>query len=282
MALLTSMILVSVACDGVGAPNTTGSEASTTTVPQLTSTLPPIVECPGTGEFGEGGGLADVDGEGFAGANLGRISWEVNDQCESYTFDFETSQGAPAISAPAITVGHLESFQVIRITMDVASTVVTDQLVESRLVDRLYVVRSLDGGMFVDLHLAAPAAARARVTSEPARLTVDLRPGFAEFAGTAKTDDLIVVVSPVDGAAVPPTTTVSGYSRTFEANVLTIVTQDGQVVAETSTSAADWTGTWGEFRQDLTLPPGSLSVFVGQASPEDGSLQGVTLDLTAG
>jgi hypothetical protein len=238
------------------------------------------VECPGAGEFGEGVGIADIDGQGFDGANLGRISWQVTDQCESYTFDFETSEGAPAISVPTINLGHLESFQVIRVTMDIASTVVTDQLVETGLVERLYVVRSLDGGMFVDLHLAAPAAARARVTSEPARLTVDLRPGFVEFKGRALADDVVVVVSPNDGASVPAETAATGYARTFEANVLTIVTQAGQVVSEASTSAADWTATWGEFSQALSLPAGSVSLFVGQASPQDGSLQGITLDLT--
>ena len=136
--------------------------------------------------------------------------------------------------------------------------------------------------MFVDLHLAAPAAARARVTSEPARLNIDLRPGFVEFAGTATTDDLVVVVSPGDGANVPPAATVSGYARTFEANVVTIVTQGGQVISETGTTAAEWAVTWGEFSQELTLPPGSVSLFVGQSSPEDGSLDGVTLELTAG
>lgn len=281
MALATTL-LVATGCDAVGLPTTSEGSATTSSSPAPTSTLPPVIECPGAGEFGEGGNIADIDGEGFDGANLGRISWGVSDQCESFTFDFETSEGAPSISVPDISVGHLESFQVIRIRMDVASTVVTDQLVETGLVDRLYVVRSLEGGMFVDLHLAAPAAARARVTSEPARLTVDLRPGFVEFTGTATIDDLVVVVSPNDGATVPAAAEVSGYARTFEANVLTIVTQGGQVVSETSTTAADWAATWGEFEQALTLPAGSVSLFVGEASPQDGSLDGVTLELTAG
>lgn len=280
--VVATALFVATGCNAVGLPTTSVGPATTATPAAPTSTLPPVVDCPGAGQFGEGGNIAEIDGEGFDGANLGRISWDATDQCESFNFDFETSEGAPAISVPDVTVGHLESFQVIRIRMDVAATVVTDQLVETGLVDRLYVVRSLDGGMFVDLHLTAPAAARARVTSEPARLTVDLRPGFVEFTGTATSDDLVVVLSPDDGASVPLATSVSGYARTFEANVLTIVTQGGQVVAETDTTAADWAATWGEFSQELTLPVGSLSLFIGQASPQDGSLEGVTLELTAG
>lgn len=281
-SVLALAITVTVGCNPGSGSATVPDRVTTTTIGGPTSTLPPIVECPGAGEFGEGAGIADINGEGFDGSNLGQISWEVTDQCESFTFDFETSEGAPAISVPDMTVGHLDSFQVIRITLDVASTIVTDQLVESGFVDRLYVVRALDGGMFVDMHLNTPAAARARVTSEPARLTVDLRPGFVEFSGSSALDDLVVVVGPSDGASVTPTSSVTGYARTFEANVLLIATQDGQVVTETGTSAADWTETWGEFRQDVTLPPGNVSLFVGESSPQDGSLAGVTLDLAVG
>jgi len=30
----------------------------------------------------------------------------------------------------------------------------------------------------------------------------------------------------------------------------------------------------------LSLPPGEISVFLGQRSPEDGSLEGINVDLT--
>jgi hypothetical protein len=220
-----------------------------------------------------------VDGVDSDARNLTRINWETNDRCESFNFEFATFEGAPATTVPDISIGHLESFQVIRINMGIADAVVTDQLVETGLVDRLFVVRALDGEMFVDLHLSAPAAARARVTSSPARLTVDLRPGFAQFAGTSSIGDQVVVVSPANGTLVGPVTQFMGYARTFEANVLVIVTQGDDVVTETNTTAADDLDTWGEFGEVIGLPPGNVSVFFGEASTEDGSLDGVTVDL---
>ncbi|HEX6221571.1 MAG TPA: Gmad2 immunoglobulin-like domain-containing protein, partial [Acidimicrobiia bacterium] len=253
---------------------------TTTSSATPTSTLPPVIECPGAGEFGEGSGIAQVDGEGSDATDLGRVSWERSEQCESFIFEFETSEGAPATSVPDISIEHLPSLQVIRITMGIDAAVITDQLVETEMVDRLYVVRSLDGRMFVDLHLNAPAAARARVQSSPAVLTVDLRPGFLEFTGSSSIDDRTVVVSPSQRAEVDDIATFSGYSRAFEANVIVIVTQGDAVVTEANTTAADHLETWGEFNVDVPLPAGEVSVFVGEASAEDGSLDGVTLELT--
>ncbi|MGD2043738.1 MAG: Gmad2 immunoglobulin-like domain-containing protein [Acidimicrobiia bacterium] len=275
--LLSVLALCCAACTGSASPTTI---STTTSLPGSTSTLPPPIDCPGAGDFEEGGGIADVEGELSDSSLLGSISWDVNDRCESFVFEFETSEGAPATSVPDIQIGHLDSFQVIRISLGVNAAVLTDQLVETDLVERLYVVRSLEGGLFVDLHLSSPAGARARVQSSPATLTVDLRPGLVEFVGTAETGENVVLVSPTPATEVGTTTELSGYSRTFEANVTVIVTQIDEVVVETSTIAADYIETWGEFRTELTLPPGDVSVFVGEASPEDGSLSGITVDLT--
>ena len=255
-------------------------EPTTTSAPSPTSTLPPVVDCPGAGEFGEGTGIANVEGEGSDASRLGRVSWEPSELCESFVFEFETSEGAPATSVPDITVEHLPSLQVIRISMNVTSTVITDQLVETDMVQRLYVVRSLGEGMFVDLHLNTPAAARARVQSSPGVLTVDLRPGFLEFNGVSTGQDVVVAVDPPSESEVDGVTTFSGYTRAFESNVTVIVTQGDAVITETSTTGADSTDTWGEFEIELALPPGPIEVFLGEASPEDGSLSGVILSLT--
>lgn len=266
--------------DGVGdTPGTTAvSTAASSTSP--TSTLPPVVECPGGGEFGEGGGISEIDGNGTDAGRLGRISWEASDPCESFVFEFETPEGAPATTVPNIEISHLESFQVIRIQVDIADTVITDQLVETDLVDRLYVVRRLDGGMFIDLHLAAPAAARGRMDASPARLIVDLRPGFVDFQGQATTGANVVVVSPAAGTTVDPVTQFMGYSRTPDANVAIVVTRGDEVVAEANTAAADDIETWGEFTTEMGLPPGEILVYFGEASPLEGSPQGITVDLT--
>ena len=250
--------------------------------PSPSSTLPPVIDCPGTGEFGEGGGISEVEGQSSDASHLSRISWEVSDLCESFRFEFSTTEGAPATVVPDFSLAHLDTYQVIRIRMDIDSGVITDQLVETGLVDRIYLVRSLDGGMFVDLHLSSPAAARARVQASPAELIVDLRPGFVEFAGEATVSDNTVVVAPSNGDNVGPVTGFAGYSRAFEAKVTIIVTRGDEVVLETSTSGADYLETWGEFRDEVTLPPGEVSVFLGESSPVDGSLEGVIIDLTAG
>lgn len=276
------VLVIIAACTGDGAIGTTvTSNEPTTILTTPTSTLPPVVECPGEGEFEEGGGIAEADAIGGDSSTIGQISWETSDRCETFHFDFETSEGAPATSVPDIRVDHLESLQVVRVTMDVQASVIADQLVETELVERLYVVRSLDGGMFVDLHLSAPAAVRATTRSSPARLSVDLRPGFVPFTGESTIDDRVVLVSPSsETVAEGDTTLFAGYSRTFEGNVLVVVTQAGSTLTETSTTAADFQETWGEFRAGLSLPTGEVSVFLGERSPEDGSLMGVTIDLT--
>lgn len=276
----TLMVALTTTACTVGTIATSTTSPTTTTSPTPTSTLPPVVDCPGAGDFGEGSGIATVEGESSDATRLGRVSWERSELCESFVFEFETSEGAPATSVPDISIDHLPSLQVIRISMDIASAVITDQLVETEMVDRLYVVRSLRGEMFVDLHLNTPAAARARVQTSPAVLTVDLRPGFLEFSGASSIGDTTVVVSPSPDSEVEPITTFAGYSRAFEGNVLVIVTQGDSVVTESFTTAADHIETWGEFSVDVPLPTGAVSVFVGEASPGDGSLDGITVDLT--
>ncbi|HEX6300755.1 MAG TPA: Gmad2 immunoglobulin-like domain-containing protein [Acidimicrobiia bacterium] len=276
-----ALALFAAACNGNGTTSTIATTAATTsTLSVPTSTLPPVVDCPGEGEFEEGGGIAEFDATGSDSSTIGRISWETSDRCETFHFDFETSEGAPATTVPAITVDHLESFQVVRMSMDIDASVVTDQLIETELVDRLYVVRALDGSMFVDLHLSEPAAVRATILSSPARLSIDLRPGFVPFVGESTIDDQFVLVSPPDQAQVESPIEMVGYSRTDDDTVLVLVSQAGSIVTETETTAPDTSETWGEFRLDLSLPAGEVSVFLGQRSTADGSLAGISVDLT--
>lgn len=273
-------MLVLTACASTGTVATT-IEATIPTSSTPTSTLPPVVECPGVGDFTEGGGIADVPGENSDSRNIGRISWNTSDQCETFTIDFETSEGAPATTVPGIRVQHLDSFQVVRINLDVEATVVTDQLVETDLVERLFVVRSLSDGLFIDLHLAAPAAVRVSTSSSPARLSLQMRPGIVPFVGESAVGENVVLTSPLSGADVGSVVQLLGYSRTFEANVEVVATQNGELVAETSTTAADYLETWGEYAAEVTLPSGEVSVFVGGPVTDDGEPDGVTVDLTA-
>jgi hypothetical protein len=274
-----ALVLIVAACTGDESPPPT-TTVTTTTLATPTSTLPPVVECPGEGEFEEGGGIAEIDGAGSDSSTLGQVSWETSDRCETFHFDFETSEGAPATTVPDVTVDHLDSFQVVRVGLDIDASVIVDQLVETELVERLFVVRSLDGGIFVDLHLSEPAAVRATARSSPARLSLDLRPGFVPFAGESAVDDQVVLVSPIDEAEAGITTELVGYSRIPEQSVLVLVTQAGRIATETGATPADNAEIWGEFRLELSLPPGVVSVFAGQRNLEDGSLDGISVDLT--
>lgn len=244
------------------------------------TTTPTLARCSDEFEFAEGDRIADLQQDASDSGTIGAISWSEEEDCETFTIDFQTSEGAPATTPPSAVVSHLETFQVLRIRLfNVDATVVTDQLVETTLVDRLYVVRSLDEGMLVDLHLAEPAQARMEAASSPARLTLVLKPGLVPITGFATITDRLVVTTPPAGI-VDPFLTVTGYSRTFEGNVTLIATAGNDVVMERSTTAADWSETWGEFRSTLSLPLGEVSLFAGEAGPEDGSLEGATIRLT--
>lgn len=281
LAAGVSLLLVITACS----PLDTG-EGVTTTVPEIvvttapTTTLPLVAGCPESGDFVEGGEIGVIDQSPSDSTTVGAIRWDETESCETFSISFVSSEGAPATTPPSVEASYVAGVPVVRIATDADSTVITDQLVETALVSRLYVVRALDGGMFIDLHLAAPAQARIEVSSSPATLTLHLQPGIVEYVTGPAISDLVVIAAPLDGAAVPTSVDVAGYSRTFEAKVLVIATAGNEVLAQTFTSAADWLETWGEFTVTLELPPGEASLFVGDESPEDGSLEGITLRLT--
>ena len=232
-------------------------------------------------DFVGSGQVARIDQPSSDANILGLISWDTNEGCERFRLEFETNDGAPATTPPSVAVEFLDSGQILRIHLDLERTVLTDQLVETSLVDRLYVVRAIDGGLFVDLHLAAPSEARAAVRNSPAGLTVELHMGAQPFTGEATVSDRAVVLEPVPGADTDAIVEVNGYARTFEANVLVIATTAGQTVAEANTQAADWTETWGEFRTSVEVPAGAISLFVGEESPNDGALTGAVVEITA-
>lgn len=262
------------------APDTTTSSTSVPTPSSVVPTTQVDVACPEASDFVDRGRVMASDQPTSDTNSLGLVTWQVEAGCERFEIEFETNEGAPATTPPTVVVEFLASRQILRIHTDVGSTVVTDQLVETPLVDRLFVVRALDGGMFVDLHLAGPTAARVSISGSPARLTLELQPALDPIPAPAVISDRVVVLSPGDGAEAGARVEVSGYARTFEANVLVIATSGDQVVANANLTAADWAETWGEFRTTLPLPPGEVSIFVGEESPEDGQLSGATVVIT--
>lgn len=278
-------LLLLAACAPVANTSTTSTTVPTTTTtaavtPTIATTQAPA-GCAENTDFIESGQVARIDQPSSDANILGLVSWDGNGGCERFLLEFETNEGAPATTPPSVVVEFLDSGRILRIHLDLERTVLTDQLVETSSVERLYVVRALDGGLFVDLHLATPSQARATVTNSPAGLTVELQMGIQPFTGAATISDRAVVLEPSQGAETDAIVQINGYARTFEATVLVIATSAGQAVAETNTQAADWAETWGEFRTTLEVPPGAVSLFVGEESPNDGALAGAIVEITA-
>jgi len=281
-----ALVLVVACAPGAGGETTTTPAAPTTTsLPAATTTsielADPSAGCSEDEGFVDAGRVMSA-GQATSDTNtLGPIAWLVEDGCERLTVQFETNEGAPATTPPAVIVEFLDSRQVLRIRVDLGSTVVTDQLMETPLVDRLFVVRALDGGMFIDLHLLGPTQARAEVSTSPARLTLELEAGVQALDAAAAIGGNTVLISPSDGAQPSAgAIEIAGYARVFEANVLVVASIGGQTVAQTTATAADWSDTWGEFRTPIQLPPGEVSLFFGEESPADDSRVGPTINLT--
>lgn len=276
-----SLVLTLSACS----PFESELEATTTEPPSAstiapTTTIPLVAGCIDDGEFVEDGLVARVDQAPSDATTIGAIVWDETDACETFDLVFTTSEGAPATTPPSVEAFYLPDTPILRVAVDAEHTVVTDQLVETGLVSRLYVVRALDGGMFVDFHLAAPAQAHVQLAASPAELTLHLQPGIVEHPTAPAVSDLVVIASPLDRATVTTSFDIEGYARTSEATVLVIATAGDQVVAETVTTAADWLETWGEYRLTLDIPEGDTSIFVGEESPQDGSLEGIAIRVT--
>jgi hypothetical protein len=279
-------LILGACAPGIAGPSTTEGPVptlvtTTTAVPGSTSiTASPVAGCPEDPAFVDRGRVQRVDQPASDTNRLGLISWQVDHGCERFGVEFETSEGAPATTPPTVVVDFLPTRQVLRVWTDVDATVITDQLVETPLVNRIYVVRALEGGLFLDFHLSGAAQARVAISNSPARMSLELHAGTDPIAAPAVTSERVVVVTPQVGVETGTDVEVTGYSRVFEGNVAMIATSGTEVVARVDTIAADWAETWGEYRAPMTLPPGQVSLFVGEESPEDGQLIGATLDLT--
>ncbi|MGH8927510.1 MAG: Gmad2 immunoglobulin-like domain-containing protein [Acidimicrobiia bacterium] len=210
---------------------------------------------------------------------ISAIGWQSQGGCEVFVIDFATDQGAPATTPPSVEAVLLREPGIVRVAVEMAMTAITDQLVESGLVRQIFVVRGLDQGLFVDLHLSAPALASVVASSSPAQVVISLEPGGRDYSGMPAIGPNVVLISPLEGPVLTPLQ-ITGYSRNFEANTIGRITQGSSVLAQGSTTAADWVETWGEF--ELVLDPtgsGEADLFVGEQSAEDGSDRGVMVPI---
>ncbi len=270
------------ACAGSGTGTTRTSSTVGASSETTSTTQPLVVGCPADEQFFESELVGESDNPGSDSATIGLISWQADEACETFHIDFESAEGAPATTPPSVSARFLDEIGVLRISTSAGDTVISDQLVETPLVERLYVVRAIDGGTFIDFHLAGPAQARLELDNSPARLTLELQPGIVEYTSAPRITDRLVLIAPVEDSQITQSLQVSGYTRSLDSELLLIATQGSDVIDENVATTASPTATWGAFEGNLELVQGEMALFVGIEEEESGRLDGVTIEFQAG
>lgn len=274
------------------APETTAAPAAAaapaTSAATTTQAPPPAPVCGGPGDgFVSEGLVAWLGSANGDASHVSGIFLEQVEECERLRVTLTAAGGAPATALPLAEVELIPEAGRLRARFDpeVWSTAITDTLLEGELVERVYVVRGLDGRKFVDVHLAAGVDARAMTGDDPSHVLIDFRRNGVPLAARPAVSRFTVVTGPVGGRASYPIA-VNGYSRTFEANVVGFVSRNDEAgeTGETGetyfTSAADYIETWGEFRLAVEDgPTGEAVLNVGDYDAESGEWEGVMIDL---
>ena len=216
---------------------------------------------------------------------IARLSTEGSGACERFEVILNGSEAAPAAVPPVADVELLSAAGVVRIRFGptVTGTEVTDSVLGGHLAERAFVVRGLDGASFVDVHLSAEVAARAYLREDTGALVVELRDLGGSGARFPVVSRSVVVTGPTTRVVEYPLA-VTGYARTFEANVIgEFRTDEGREIVAV-TSAADYIEMWGEFRLEIEEgPSGRVTLFVGDYPPlDDAPPEGVELEFVAG
>jgi len=252
-------------------PATTAAPTTTTSSPAPPATTTPQASSCGIGEtFSEDGEIFSLESQSGDATRISGLNGVQDQGCDRFIISLATDAGAPATSVGRTRVVFLRDLGVVRVFLpDVTDTNITDGVFELPLIDRAYVVRSADGSLYVDAHLGAAAMARTVVTESPAQIIVELDPGGPALPPVATRSDLVVVLTPREGRASYPLI-VTGYSRTFEANVVVRLVKAEVVAEERVTTATDYLSAWGEFTVTLeTGPLGKLQLTVGDDSDQD-------------
>jgi hypothetical protein len=241
----------------------------------------PAAVCLAGQGFRQDGELASFPGDAGPARSVADLRWARHEGCERFVIELAREDGSPVDSVGGVSAEMMRDLGVIRVQLprDVQTPDETDLGVDGDLVSGAFVVRRQDRGLFVDVHLADAVLARVLRLSNPARIVVDLQPGGPALPQTPSRDTLVVVLEPAEGDATYPLKIV-GYARTFEANVLARLRQDGRIVAEEFTTSTDYTEAWGLYSITIQSgPSGNVELFVGELSARDGTEQGVRINL---
>ncbi len=276
-ALLLALLLT-----GCTATSTTSTEPTTTppataattvtTSPATTSPTVPDDTAPcleGDTRFTEDGGAGVVSGSEGDATAIGQVSWLEYGPCERFIVSYRTSAGAPAVDPPTVATLFIRQSAVLRLNIgtSVTASAFKEQVVDSELVDGVFVVETPAGGLFVDMHLAGEAVARVTNQSGPARTVVDFRRGGSSLETRPLRAGDTIVVEPLSGDVRYPFS-VSGYALGNQPQVLaTLVSGDTSI--EAAASIADRYDTWGAFTILFTDgPAGPITVQVGDVTLE--------------
>lgn len=215
---------------------------------------------------------------------ISHLRWERHDGCERFVIDLAGEDGAPATSAGNVDAEVLRGLGVVRIHLRDVERVdpdATDARFDGALARAAYAVWSPDGRWtYVDLHLADAAEAHVLLLGEPGRVVVDLRPGGGALPAPPATTRRVVVLEPRPGRASYPLT-VTGYARTFEANVVARL-EAPEAVRDTFTTATAWVDAWGHYSMTFhDGPTGTVELHVGEHSARDGTWEGAVVELEA-
>ncbi len=241
-------------------------------------TEPEVPEDP-FGDDPRASGGAGGEADGILGVRFG-----VHEGYERAVVDLGEGSGRAA-AVPGWTLESPEGDGLLRVSVpSVVATAVSDGELGGELLERYYVVRAPDGGMFVDFFAREAFVYRVVELSDPARLAIDFKPtGYPLAVPLPARGGNTVLVRPRDGESVGDPFTVSGYSRAFEAsNSISLLGPSGEVLAQETVTGNDWSETWGYFETSLPRPPaladgGALQV--GTYSARDGSLEGVEIEV---
>jgi hypothetical protein len=211
------------------------------------------------------------------------LRWEPHDGCERLVIDLGAGEDEGAAAPGEVRAEVLRELGVVRVTLpgiDRAHAEATDATFDGALAAAAYAVRSPDGQyVFVDVHLASATEANVSVLREPARVVVDLRPGGAAPGGAPLREQRVVVLRPLPGDASYPLE-ITGYARTFEANVVARLVREGADVSEQFTTATSWLEAWGYFTIVIEDgPAGAVTLHVGEYSAKDGTWEGARIPL---
>lgn len=214
---------------------------------------------------------------------LVELRWHRYEGCERFVIDLTRADGGGAHRAGEVTAEVLRDRGVVRVRLHDVESVdpgATEASFEGPLVRAAYSVFSPEGrGVYVDVHLGEAAEASVTVVKGPARVLVDVRPGGGRVPPLAPSRARVVVLEPRPGLASYPLT-VTGYARTFEANVVVRLEQNGQDVYRDFTTATAWADAWGHYSFTVREgPSGTVILHVGEHSARGGSWEGVAIPI---